>query len=463
MKSLTLKQRLTAAFVLVAALTLAISSLLFYRTWLDYAVRSEKVELLKQGEVLARNIEASRNASNGPRIAERLLEYSGRIVDARIIMTDQTGAITFDSNRFSKRIEPAQIQRLGRRFNEGRRVVGSRNLPKLDASVAFTSVPLRDGSGDRLLLISLVRDIKRAQGPALRILFISGIISFLIASIAGFYLALRLARPIEKLKVAARNMGRGLFLQNVPVAVGDEIGELTHAFNMMSATVDKAYSLEREFASNVSHELKTPLTSIEGFSKVLLDGQVNDEEQRRKYLKIIYTESRRVSKLVNDLLSLARIDTGSFKLQQADIDTKVLLSNIYDKFLPFTEGKGLALNMSTDGFIFKGDEAVVEQVIGNLVENAIKYTGESGSVNVSAEVAGRNICFMVKDTGVGIPPEDQPKIFERFYRAGTSGSAKGAGLGLSVCQALVKFLGGTIEVFSLPGKGTEFRVLLPKI
>lgn len=449
----TLKSKLTLSFILVAALTLAFSSLLFYRFWLDYAVKSKKAELLRQGQVLADSFANNKIGTERIQLVDRLIRYSAAITGARVIILGPAGRVIADTaesvpqNGPGGRIIPPLPPRL---------------LKQNDPSMAFAVMPIKDGRGGSVVLFSPIRDIQRAQWPAFKVFFISGIVSFIIASLAGLYLAFGLTRPLEKLKVAVKNMGRGQFLQKVPVEASDEIGELVSTFNMMSSRVDKAYSLQQEFASNVSHELKTPLTSIEGFSKILLDGQVQDREQGRKYLKIINTESKRITKIVNDLLALARIDMGSFKPQVSELEASTVLTNISEKFGPLASDKGVTLNFMQSDIRFVNDIALVEQIIGNLVENAIKYTDEGGTIGISAEQNGANVCFRVKDSGVGISLEDQRKIFNRFYRADKSDKSSGAGLGLSICQALVKRLGGTIKVTSTPAEGTEFSVYLPK-
>ncbi len=482
--SLTLKQKLIASFILVSALTLALSSFLFYRVWLDYAVKSKKAELLKQGRTLAVTLGSPRNGAGESRLVEPIIRYSAQITGARIIVNDSSGRILADFGRINL-LDSEQLPQSGAANRPGqfpqprpnRPLDGTQNkvipntggnLPQLNSEVAFASVPINGASGGRVLLVAAVRDIKRAQGPALTILLTSGIISFIIASLAGLYLAFTLLRPLDRLKTAVRDMGQGKLLQQVPVETGDEVGELLVAFNTMSRKVDTAYALQRDFASNASHELKTPLTSIEGFSKVLLEGQVVDEEQQRKYLKIINSESRRVAKIVNDLLAIARIDAGTFKVTLSEIDTEAMLSAIRDKFMPLAENKRIALNIKSERLPFVSDEAITEQIVGNLVENAIKYTGEDGSVDVAVESIGTHVCFRIKDTGRGIAPADQQKIFNRFYRtanppAGANSNGDGGtGLGLAICAELAKVLGGKIEVLSSLGAGSEFSVYIPK-
>ncbi len=459
----SLRTKLIASFIMVSALTLALSSFLFYRAWLEYAVRSKKAELTRQAEILADTLTSGWSNPESLQVTNRILRYSSVFTGARVIILNASGQVVADTGRSAIQSGPApqrqpipETQRRPNRLNQNiERRLGL-------SEVAFASVPLRGGPGGRLLMVSQIRDIKRAQGPALNILIVTSIISFFIASLAGSYLAFSLMKPLEKLKVAVRNMGRGQFLQKVSVDANDEIGELASAFNLMSTSVHKAYSLQQDFASNVSHELKTPLTSIEGFSKVILDGQVKDKEQQNKYLKIINTESRRITKIVNDLLALTRIDAGSFKPQASELEAATVLSNISEKFRPLALDKSITLSVDLSDIRFVNDGAVVEQIIGNLVENAIKYTGEGGMIGVSAESNGSSVCFKVKDSGVGITPGDQKKIFDRFYRADKPEKSTGVGLGLSVCLALVKSLGGAIEVESAPGSGTEFSVYLPK-
>jgi len=222
--------------------------------------------------------------------------------------------------------------------------------------------------------------------------------------------------------------------------------------------------LRRELTANVSHELRTPLTSIKGFAETLLDGAMKDEAACRRFLTIMNGETDRLVKLVDDLLDLSLLESKRVTLELKPVDVSVLVAHTVDKLKPLAQTQHLTLQQSAPpGIIVPADADRLEQVLTNLVDNALKYTPEGGRVDVRVATADGEVEVLVNDSGRGIGPEDLPHVFERFYRADrsrTRGSG-GTGLGLAIAKHIVEAHGGRISVSSRANEGTTFKVTLP--
>ena len=227
--------------------------------------------------------------------------------------------------------------------------------------------------------------------------------------------------------------------------------------------------LRQDFVANVSHELKTPIANIKSSIEVLLDGAIDEPATRGMFLDEIDSQSTRLDALVADLLSLARIESGEATMDFEVVAVEDAVHACLDRHRTRAEGKGMTL----DGVALLGcppdlsvwaDEEALAQVLDNLVDNAIKYTPENGRVTARWESTAQQVCFEVEDSGIGIPPRDLPRIFERFFRADRARSREmgGTGLGLAIVKHTVQTMGGTVRVESVPGKGTTFRVCLPR-
>jgi two-component system phosphate regulon sensor histidine kinase PhoR len=223
-------------------------------------------------------------------------------------------------------------------------------------------------------------------------------------------------------------------------------------------------AIKRDFVANVSHELRTPLASIKGYSETLLDGAINDKDSARDFLKIIDKNATRMSRLIEDLLVLSRIESTQMLMVTEVIDLCELVRSMVDGLKIQARDKGIEITLAiadgVPGVI--ADKGRVEQVMVNLLDNAIKYTSEGGKVDVAVCVIEDEALVEVKDTGIGIPASDMPRIFERFYRVDKARSRDlgGTGLGLAIVKHIIQSLDGRVWVESEPGRGSTFNVAL---
>jgi len=224
--------------------------------------------------------------------------------------------------------------------------------------------------------------------------------------------------------------------------------------------------MRKEFVANVSHELRTPLTTIKSYAETLLDGAMEDSAVAYQFVKVINDEADRMTRLVNDLLELSRLDNKEVKWNKRPLKIDLLVGEVVSKMMMSAKKKGLSVRCEIEENLeVFADRDKMEQVFQNVLSNAIKYTSEGGRIFVKGEKAGNQVCVSVEDTGIGIPKEDLPRIFERFYRVDKTRSRElgGTGLGLSIAREIVLAHDGDIEVQSEPGKGTVVIIKLPAL
>lgn len=292
-----------------------------------------------------------------------------------------------------------------------------------------------------------------------------GAIALVLSLVLAYALSRWVADPLQKVVVAARNYPSDI---KTPVEPSGprEVQDLTRAFNSMVQRVESAQRSQRDFVANVSHELKTPLTSIQGFAQALLDDTADTPESRKQAAQIIFTEAGRMHRMALNLLDLARLEAGTADLKMSTVEVGALLRGIVEKFTHQAQKAGVRLlvDVPDDLPTLYADGDRLAQVFTNLVDNALKFTPADGRVTLSARIAGAEMELSVTDTGSGIPSEALPRLFDRFYQADVSragGDGHGAGLGLAIVQEIVQAHGGKIGVRSQAGHGTMFVIHLP--
>ena len=293
----------------------------------------------------------------------------------------------------------------------------------------------------------------------------SGLIALLLSLIVAFFFARWIADPLQKVVVAARAMPSAE-IKPVEPQGPHEVQELTRAFNSMIQRTQASQKSQRDFVANVSHELKTPLTSVQGFAQAILDGTADTEEARQQAAQVIYNESGRMHRMVLDLLDLARLDAGTADIMMSPVNMHALLNSNRDKFTPQSQKAGVEIRVEVPANLpsLNADGDRLAQVFTNLVDNAVKFTPSGGVISLNASAVNEEMLISVSDTGVGIPAESQSHIFDRFYQADSSrkgGTTHGAGLGLAIAYEIVQAHGGKINVRSKLGEGTSFDVFLP--
>jgi two-component system sensor histidine kinase BaeS len=286
-----------------------------------------------------------------------------------------------------------------------------------------------------------------------------------VAVLVSAYLARRLTRPLAAMEATTGAIASGDLSARVPVTgqPDDELARLARAIDGMAGQLEVARGAERAFLLSVSHDLRTPLTSIQGYADAIVDGTVSRPEDLRRAANIIGAESRRLARLVADLLDLARLDAREFSLTPVPVDARQVVEETVEGFRPSASEHGVALRLIAGAPIASDVDPVrLAQIVANLVENALKYAADRVDVAVTANDA--DLVLTVVDDGPGITPADLPHVFERLYASRrVTGRAVGTGLGLAIVRELASAMGGSAEVERADGDGTRFVVQLPVI
>jgi heavy metal sensor kinase len=283
-----------------------------------------------------------------------------------------------------------------------------------------------------------------------------------IAAGGGLFLVNKALAPIDRIIETARAIMQGDLSRrlNMP-KVEDEVGRLAMTFDEMLDKIETAFKRERQFTSDASHELRTPMTVIKAQAEEALTG-AKSEEEYREALEVILKEITKMGKMVSQLLVLTRGDERRYRLEMENIDLKIVIEDVVGEMQEMAGQYGVNLYFEADkSVIVKGDQTLLTMLFMNLMENAIKYNIEGGWVKIGLHEEKSFARIIVEDSGIGIPEEDLPHIFDRFYRVDRSRSSDGTGLGLSIVQWIIKIHNGKIDVISHPDKGTRFEIFLP--
>jgi two-component system OmpR family sensor kinase len=289
--------------------------------------------------------------------------------------------------------------------------------------------------------------------------------------VAGRMVAHSFVAPLERLGATAASFAAGSHSVRAQIEGPRETRIIAESFNQMASQVDSAIEelkveerRKSQFVSDVSHELRTPLTAIRGAAETLLDGDVEPDDQQR-FLTTIALEAERLGRLANDLLTLQRIEGATGELPLTQVDLRLAADRAEAMLEPLLEDRDVTLTVNGRAPLVLGDVDRLQQVVLNLVDNASRIVGTGGHVVVELIAEGDRAVLSVIDDGPGIPPEDLPRLFDRFYRADTSRtrSSGGAGLGLAIVRAIVTAHGGRIEAANLPTGGARMTVVLPAL
>ena len=389
---------------------------------------------------------------------QETLERTGRVSGIQITVYDDNGLLVADSH-----FTPSPGGREGK--GSGKRTVEARKFPvfhegqHVGAFTVSNTNLVGFGTQGRILANPVPSDISRGVN---RSLLWAGIGAAALGTVLVWLLSRRTLAPLQSLGQVARRLGQGDLSQRAEPSGPNEVRELAQNFNAMAADLEEAETHRRNLTADIAHELRTPLSNIQGYLEAMRDGLVLPNAET---IDTIHAQALHLSRLVEDLRLLALVESGDLQLQLAAARMDDLLSSSVEAIRPRAEAKGVALGLDVLPSLpeFEIDQTRVAQVIGNLLENAITHTPQGGSVAVSARAEGNGVAVTVQDTGPGIAAEDLPRLFDRFYRADPSRSRNtgGSGLGLTIARRLVEAHGGNLEVSSVLGEGSRFTIHLP--
>lgn len=302
-----------------------------------------------------------------------------------------------------------------------------------------------------------IKDLLNISSRSIRV----SIVSILLITIALMQnISRKIVNPIKKITDATKKVASGDFTIELETKRNDEIGELTHNFNKMVKELNSIECLQKDFINNVSHEIKTPISSIQGFAK-LLEADDLSKEERKEYAEIIKEESDRLLYLSTNILKLAKLENQERIMNKTKFNIAEQIRRTISVLEPKWKEKNIKFNVSLKEQEFWGEKDLMYQVWMNIIENSIKFSKQDGQIDVKMKTNQDSIIVEIKDYGIGMEEEEAKKIFDRFYQIDKSHTKPGAGLGMTIAKRIVELSGGKIEVTSKLNESTTFIVTLP--
>ncbi|KPK42303.1 MAG: hypothetical protein AMJ65_07835 [Phycisphaerae bacterium SG8_4] len=430
---------------------------------------------LKSGATLVGNLLHEYLAEGRDEEIQREARRLADELNLRITVVDGAGGVLGDSEKDPSQMEnhserPEIVEAVQNGFGQSIRLSDT-----LGYNMKYVAV--RVGRDDDMLgVVRFALPLSQVQlqiRTIYRVVLVAAIAAVAIALTVAYLVSRSITLPIRQMKETAEQIAKGNFTPRVRISSRDELGELADSLNAMADELQqKIEDLRRmdqvrtDFVANVSHELKTPLTLIKGYTETLQGEVLCDKIKAAKFVSIIREHSDRLGHIVDDLLSLSELESSKDYIDRSQFDLKKLIDDISLGFGHALASKKLELTVSSQGddLSIRADRNKIEQVLVNLIDNAIKYTGESGQIELSAVERDGEIHIAVRDDGIGIAKEHLDRIFERFYRTDKARSRElgGTGLGLSIAKHIVLAHKGKITIESELGKGTTVFVTLPK-
>ncbi|HXK32640.1 MAG TPA: ATP-binding protein [Dehalococcoidia bacterium] len=467
----SLRARLTLSFALVVALAvfLAGASALFLLR--DSQQETARERYGRQAEPL--NERVARLAAEGRTLDEirAYLSQTAADTNVRILLLDADQVVIFDSadrlvgtyilafeGREVQEVESAGARFRWVNFNRDGTPLTLFSAPEPEENSQFATPAYQ-------AIVAIERDeLASAWLDLVPRLALAGTIALTVSFLVSYFISRSISGPLGRITNASKEMAKGNYDVHIPIRGEDEVGRLAEAFNQMAREVSRNQGMMKDLLANVSHELKTPLTSIQGFSQAIMDGVISDDDIR-EYSRTIHDEAHRMRGLVDDLLLLSQIESGQVVMRYEPVDLRALLEASLDRFQWSIREANIETRLRLDRIpMVHGDPRRLEQVFSNLLQNAVRHTPPGGVITVSATtLAGGNVSASVHNTGSVIPKEDLPRVFERFFQVDRARTRKGgsSGLGLSIVKEIVEAHGGSVKAVSSETAGTEFIVILP--
>lgn len=396
-------------------------------------------------------------------------DYYSKILGASIWFVDENGKIIAYSAAEKHAAPPENVFLLNWDLDlTAKQTFTGDFFGLFDSDVITIALPVTNGKLNQgmVFLHSTVSQLTSVQKNIVQSMYVPFLVMIIVSFLLLGLISQKIMRPIRKITSIAEEYATGNFDTPINISNKDEIGQLASSLEFMASELSKLDEYRRAFISNISHDFRSPLTSIKGYIEAILDGTIPPEKQER-YLKIVVDETKHLSKLTASLLELNDFDSYGIWLMYKEFDVVDLVRIALNTFEGKCSDKGitLVLNNHTENSVVNADKTKIQQVIYNLIDNAIKFTPSGKSIYVTLTERNDKIFISVKDEGCGIPAESLSKIWVRFYKADVSrGKDKqGTGLGLAITKEIIKAHNENINVVSTEGVGSEFTFSLQKV
>jgi signal transduction histidine kinase len=458
--------RLLAAFTLVIVIIVGSVFFFTYRTTRNEINRAgERLELLQDRRVETELSRYYQFTGTWAGVQSLVIQW-GNLYDRRIILTDTDNRVVADSDQLL--VGEIYTETNGTPLIRGLVVIpGTTDDQNAQQTSQFPWPTISTQNIGTLYTFSGLTGINRTAMQITystigRFFIWAGALAIVAAILLTFFLSRRILSPVKALTSAARQLGKGDFSRRVDYQGKGELGELASSFNSMADNLQRIERLRRNMVADIAHELRTPLSNLKGYLEAISDGVVKADETT---IRSLNEEATSLSRLVEDLQELSLADAGEIKINPQEEDIIRLIKETITITQAKVNAKGLSLVVEIPETVSPVNIDIyrIKQVLNNLLANAIAHTGKDGQITINVREENDKVYISVSDTGEGIPPEDLPMIFERFYRVDKSRTRAtgGTGLGLTIAKRLIEAHGGTIEVKSEVGKGSTFTFSLP--
>lgn len=464
--------KLLACYLIFAVLAIGLLSTLTQNITDEFLRQNEAQQMYRESTLMASDLKDvfSENSTKLEDMKQSL-EASAKYMSAEIWIIDVHGNLYFDSNSPSiqtyaeqgtpKVLEDFNIQDFGNSYYQTGNFYNSFYEDTLTVFCTITS----DYKVQGYVLIHKPMTAVLAQSTGIvDIAFLSVTIVLICAAILLVVFNFIVYKPIQKITNVAEGYARGDFSKRIAVDTNDEIGYLAGTLNYMATELDTFEEEQRKFISNVSHDFRSPLTSIKGYIEAMIDGTIPVEMQE-KYLNIILFETERLNKLTQNILDLNQFGNRGMSLEITEFDINQMIRTTTMTFEGVCNKKGLSFDLLLTGseLFVKGDMGKIQQVLYNLIDNATKFANNKTAITIETNIRNEKVLISVKDKGIGIPSDSVKKVWERFYKTDQSRGRdkKGSGLGLAIVKEIVQAHNENINVISTEGVGTEFIFTLP--
>lgn len=460
----SLRFTLLVSYVFISFIPLMFYSYTVYDTLEVHYLSESKSELSFNANMISTSISIG-NFLEDESLKEifktRVKEWSSDLDNARILIVDKNAVVIQDSSGLD--IGKTHV------ISEITDALEGRDVVKLQATdkIIYVAVPVMSNNQDiigAVFLSSSTKEIYDYLGSIKRDLIILTFLTSFIVGIFVFFVSGIIIEPIKSILRVIKKMSEGHLNQRVQIKGHNELYQLATAFNDMAEKLEEVDISRQEFVSNVSHELKTPLSSIKVLSESLLLQDNISVDVYREFLQDINSEVDRMTNIINDLLQLVKLDRNQIQLVFKPVNLNDCTESILKRLQPLANKKNIHLIYKKDKIVIAdADETKLSLAISNLVDNAIKYTPNNGVINIDIDCDHQNAFIKVQDTGIGISEEEQSKVFERFYRVDKTRDREtgGTGLGLAITHSTILLHNGSIKLTSKENEGSIFTVRIP--
>ena len=459
------RSRLVLSNLLITLIGLLVIVFVFTQVLADRSRSVKEKDLTADSAFVAAEIESVFRSHGSVQALRPVVYNASKALHVRIVVVGPQGGVVVDSKQktpyFTGSWHPLDTTAL-KQARSARQTLRSTSLERFQSPLAGT----RGHEIGAVLLVAAVSAVNPTIASLAGFIFVVLGTALLVWVVIGLYFTFSISRPLLKITNATVHMARGKYDTRVPVEGQSEIARLAGSFNDMAEKVQTTNRLLKDFVANVSHDLRTPLTMIAGFSQALLDGTARPEEAKESS-QVIHDEALKMQGFVDDLLRLTRLESGLFSFRREAISPRPFFQEVIDR-LSFASGDSLHVSIRNlapaDLPDISVDPEQLERGIRNLVDNGLRFTPPGGTISIDARPQGQKwVEISVSDTGVGIAAQDLDRVFERFYRAdrGRDRGEGNSGLGLAIVREIVEGHGGEIRVESAPGNGTTFRFTVP--